>query len=53
MQFDVRPDHIALASVVLPSDLDGLIYKKIAGSIDSQAYALIEELKAAGYNISV
>ncbi|HEY4211023.1 MAG TPA: nucleotide-binding protein [Steroidobacteraceae bacterium] len=39
--------------VVVPSDLDGLIYKKIDGSIDSQGYALIKELKAAGYEIAV
>lgn len=39
--------------VVVPSDLDGLIYKKINDSIDSQAYSIIRELKAAGYKIKV
>lgn len=37
----------------IPSDLAGLVYKKIEGSIDSQAYAIIKELKVAGYNIKV
>lgn len=39
--------------VVVPSDLDGLIYKKINDSIDPQAYSIIRELKAAGYQINV
>lgn len=39
--------------VVLPSDLTGLIYKRVADSIDSQAYSIIQELKAAGYKIQV
>ncbi|MGR5298482.1 TIR domain-containing protein [Vibrio mediterranei] len=39
--------------VVVPSDLNGLIYKKVDSSIDPQAYAIIKELKAAGYNISM
>lgn len=39
--------------VSVPSDIDGLIYKKINDSIDSQAYSIIKELKAAGYNIKV
>lgn len=37
--------------VVLPSDLNGLVYKKIDGSFDSQAFSIIKELKAAGYEI--
>ncbi len=40
-------------AVVVPSDLNGLIYKKVDDSIDPQAYAIIRELKAAGYNISM
>lgn len=40
-------------NVTIPSDLDGLIYKKIDSSIDSQAYAIIKELKAVGYKINV
>jgi predicted nucleotide-binding protein len=39
--------------VVLPSDLDGLVYKKIDGSVESQGMAIIKELKAAGYKIQV
>ena len=39
--------------VVLPSDLTGLIYKKVSDSIDSQAYSIIQELKAAGYKIQI
>jgi predicted nucleotide-binding protein len=39
--------------VVVPSDLSGLIYKKVEDSIDPQAYAIIKELKAAGYKISM
>ncbi len=39
--------------VVVPSDLDGLVYKKVNDSIDSQAYSIIRELKAAGYQINM
>ena len=39
--------------VVLPSDLDGLIYKKIDGSLDSQTFAIIKDLKAAGYEVQL
>lgn len=39
--------------VIVPSDLDGLVYKKINDSIDSQAYSIIRELKAAGYQINM
>jgi predicted nucleotide-binding protein len=39
--------------VVLPSDLDGLVYKKIKTSLDSQAFSIIRELKAAGYAIKI
>jgi predicted nucleotide-binding protein len=37
----------------IPSDLSGLVYKKIDGNIDSIAYSIIKELKAVGYNIKV
>ena len=37
----------------LPSDLSGLIYKKVEDSIDSQAYSIIKELKAVGYSLKV
>lgn len=40
-------------NVVVPSDINGLIYKKIDGSIESQAYSIIRELKAAGYKINM
>ncbi|MCI2283923.1 nucleotide-binding protein [Colwellia sp. MSW7] len=39
--------------VVLPSDLNGLVYKKVDGSVDPQAYAIIKELKTAGYKINM
>jgi len=39
--------------VTIPSDLAGLVYKKVDDSIDSQAYAIIKELKSAGYDIRV
>ena len=39
--------------VVLPSDLNGLLYKKVDDSLDSQAYALIRELKSAGYELRI
>jgi predicted nucleotide-binding protein len=39
--------------VVLPSDLNGLVYKKIDGAFDSQAFSIIKELKAAGYQIKL
>jgi len=39
--------------VVVPSDLASLVYKKVNDSIDSQAYSIIRELKAAGYKIKV
>jgi predicted nucleotide-binding protein len=40
-------------NVDVPSDLHGIIYKKIDGSIDSQAYSIIKELKAVGYKINM
>ena len=39
--------------VVVPSDLNGLIYKRVEESIDSQALPIIRELKAAGYKINM
>ena len=39
--------------VVLPSDLDGLVYKQVDESVESQAYAIIRELQAIGYNIKI
>ncbi|OZY86426.1 hypothetical protein CBP51_05200 [Cellvibrio mixtus] len=40
-------------NVSIPSDLSGIIYKKIDTDIDSQAYAIIKDLKGAGYKIKV
>ena len=37
--------------VSIPSDLDGLVYKKIGASIDEQALSIIRELTAAGYTV--
>lgn len=39
--------------VVVPSDISGLVYKKVDSSIENQAYAIIKELKAAGYKLSM
>lgn len=39
--------------VVLPSYLNGLVYKHVEGDIEGQAYAIIRELKAAGYEVKV
>ena len=40
-------------NITMPSDLSGLIYKRVDDSIDSQAYAIIRELRAAGYEIKM
>ncbi|ELX7501885.1 nucleotide-binding protein [Vibrio fluvialis] len=39
--------------VVVPSDISGLVYKKVDSSIENQAYAIIKELRAAGYKLSM
>ena len=39
--------------VVLPSDLHGLVYKKVDSSFESQAFGLMRELKTAGYQITI
>ena len=39
--------------VTVPSDLIGLVYKKIEDSIDQQAYSIMRELKAAGYAVQL
>lgn len=39
--------------VELPSDLGGLLYKKIDDKVNAQAYDIIKELKAAGYQIKI
>lgn len=39
--------------VTLPSDLRGILYKKVDSTIEEQGYSIIKELKAAGYKINV
>ncbi len=39
--------------VTLPSDLNGLVYKKVSESVESLGYALLKELRAAGYAITL
>lgn len=39
--------------VARPSDIDGLVYKSIADSIEGIGYSIIKELKAAGYKIKI
>lgn len=38
-------------AVAVPSDLHGVVYKEVGESVESQAYAIIRELRAVGYNI--
>jgi predicted nucleotide-binding protein len=37
----------------LPTDISGLLYKKVTTSIEDVGYALIKELKAAGYELKL
>ena len=37
--------------VTLPSDLDGLLYKKFVSSVEEVAYAITKELRACGYRL--
>lgn len=39
--------------VALPSDLGGLVYKSVDTTVESIGYALMKELQAAGYAISM
>jgi predicted nucleotide-binding protein len=39
--------------VARPSDIDGLVYKPITESIEAIGFAIIKELKAAGYAIRI
>ena len=39
--------------VTRPSDIDGLVYKKIGDSIESIGFSIIKELKAAGYTLKI
>jgi predicted nucleotide-binding protein len=38
--------------VTLPSDLNGLIYKRFEKSIEEVAYGIMKDLKAAGYDVA-
>jgi predicted nucleotide-binding protein len=40
-------------NVTRPSDLDGLVYKRIDNKIESEGYSIIKELKAAGYMLKI
>ena len=37
----------------IPTNISGLLYKKVATSIEDVGYALIKELKAAGYELKL
>jgi len=39
--------------IARPSDIDGLVYKPIPDSIEAIGYAIVKELKAAGYTIKI
>lgn len=39
--------------VSIPSDLNGLVYKSVNDSFESQAFALARELRAAGYDLKL
>lgn len=40
-------------NVALPSDISGLLCKNVDAGLESQAFAIIKELKAAGYNLTI
>ncbi|MDR3715628.1 MAG: nucleotide-binding protein [Puia sp.] len=40
-------------NVSIPSDLSGLLYKKVEPTFDSQAFSIIKELKSAGYSLKL
>lgn len=37
----------------LPTDVAGLLYKEVKNDIEEQGYAIIKELKAAGYQLNI
>ena len=39
--------------VELPTDVSGIIYKPVSDTIESQEYAIIRELVAAGFTIKL
>lgn len=39
--------------IALPSDLNGLIYKKISSTVEAEGFSIIKELKAAGYSLRI
>jgi predicted nucleotide-binding protein len=40
------------AGVKVPGDLSGLVYKDVSSGLDSKAYDILRELKAAGYTVT-
>ena len=40
-------------NVELPSDISGLLYKKINTSVNAQGYDIMKELKVAGYQVKI
>ena len=39
--------------VTLPSDVNGIIYKKFVASVEEVAFSIQKDLKASGYNVTV
>ena len=39
--------------VSLPTDVSGMIYKEIIDNVEEAAFAILKDLKAAGYNVTV
>lgn len=39
-------------AVTLPSDVNGIIYKKYENSIDEVAYSILKDLRASGYGVA-
>ena len=39
--------------VSLPTDILGMLYKEITEEVEEKAYAILKDLKAAGYEVDV
>jgi predicted nucleotide-binding protein len=39
--------------VVLPSDISGMIYKKVHNSVEEVAFSILKDLKAVGYHVAL
>jgi predicted nucleotide-binding protein len=39
--------------VVLPSDISGIIYKKVHNSVEEAAFSILKDLKAVGYQVTL